>query len=65
MYHIGYYNKPWSKNNFVILAQTKNYLVACFIIESYNTAYERNGISTRVILLKDDQLPENYRFSEA
>lgn len=64
MYNIGYYNKPWSKSDFVILAQTKSNGVAHFIMDSYNVAYKRNGMSANAIVLRDDQLPEDHRFSK-
>lgn len=62
-YNVGYYNKPWSKSDFVILAQTKSFGVANFIETSYNEGYERNGLSVRAEIIENDNLPEDYRFS--
>ena len=36
MFNIGYYNHPWNKTKFVILAQTKSLNVARCIRDMYN-----------------------------
>lgn len=63
-YYIGYFNKAWSKSDFVILAQTKSETVAGYIESSYNRDYEAAGMSARAVVLEKAQLPEDYRFAD-
>lgn len=62
-YNIGYINKPWSNNDFVILAQSHNKNVAKCIRDSYNEAYKQNGLSAQLTILTDAELPQEFRFS--
>ena len=63
MYNIGYFNKPWNKSDFVILAQTKSKSVATFIMDSYNDSYKRVGLSARAVIVPNECLPEDHRFA--
>lgn len=63
MLNIGYINKPWENSDFVILAQTPNKNVANCIKDMYNAEYKRIGITTKLIVLDDNELPKEYRFS--
>ena len=63
MFNIGYYNHPWNKTEFVILAQTKSLNVARCIRDMYNKEYERTGLGVSLEILKDNELPEDYEFS--
>lgn len=64
-YNIGYIRRPRrnSDNEFVIMAQARCKAAARFIMESYNKAYEENGLSSRVTILTDAELPQEFRFS--
>lgn len=63
MYNIGYFNKPWSKSDFVILAQTTSNSVAHFIMDSYNDSYKRVGLSTRLEIVLTEDLPKDHRYA--
>lgn len=62
-YYVGYFNHPWNDSDFVIMAQTASPHVAHFIMTSYNEAYERNGMSSRLRILDDSDLPDDHRYS--
>lgn len=34
-YYIGYYNKPWDKSEFTVIAGSPNPFVALFILDCY------------------------------
>ena len=34
-YYIGYYNKPWDKSEFTVIAGSPDPFVALFILDSY------------------------------
>lgn len=61
-YVVGYYNN--SKDAFTILATMDSKLVGMFVRDSYNGCYERNGMSTRLVLLHRNEVPDKYKFSE-
>ena len=61
-YNVGYMNQQWS-NFFIILAERFSRGVAEFIRTSYDEGYRRAGFSCKLIILTDEQLPENVRYS--
>lgn len=63
-YVVGYYNKPWAKDDFVIMAITDSKSVAMFVRDSYNESYEKNGMSVRLIILASHEVPRNHRFAK-
>lgn len=62
IYYVGYNNKPWNNEDFVIMAETRSTGVAQMIQKSYNEAYERNGMSARLEIRTADQL-DGYRYA--
>lgn len=62
-YVIGYYNKQATKEDFVILATTDSTVVLSFLKQSYNEAYKENGLSTRVVALRYDEVPQDHRWA--
>ena len=61
-YNIGYFNKPWDKTCFTIIAKARSLSAAEFIQRSYNEAYEKNGMTLRLEILENKELPTNSRF---
>lgn len=62
-YVIGYYNKQATKEDFVILATTDSTVVLSFLQQSYNKAYKENGVSTRAVALRYDEVPQEHRWA--
>ena len=62
-YVVGYYNKPESKEDFVILATMDSKNVAMFVRDSYRDAYKRAGIQTEALLLEEREVPKHHRFA--
>ena len=64
-YYIGYFIRPhiWSKQRFVVIAETRNSFIARFIQSSYNEHNLENGSENRVELLTTDELPEIVTYS--
>lgn len=60
-YLVGYYNLA-NKNDFVILVSTTSRNVAEFVKISYNEAYIKAGMSMKVDILEENDLPTKYRF---
>lgn len=63
-YVVGYYNKVTTKDDFVILATMDSKCTAMFVRDSYNDAYQRNGIETKAIMLASHEVPKNHRFAK-
>lgn len=34
-YYVGYFNKPWDKNEFTVICGCPNRASACFILDQY------------------------------
>lgn len=63
-YVVGYYNNKAMKDDFVILTTMDSKNVAMFVRESYNDAYKKVGMSTRVVMLASREVPRNHRFAD-
>lgn len=64
-YYIGYHIRPhiWSKPRFVVIAETRNAVIARFIRDSYNGNNTAKGSEYRVDILTEDELPETVTYS--
>ena len=50
-YYIGYYNKPWDKSEFTVIAGSPDPFVALFILDSYR---EKCPESMKALLVKEN-----------
>ena len=62
-YVVGYFNKPATKDDFVIFITTDSNAVAMFVRDSYNEAYEKVGMKIVAVMLHKREVPKNYRFA--
>lgn len=48
-YYIGYFNKPWDKSEFTVIAATPNEFSAHFIFEQYKSFSSVNSVEYKLL----------------
>lgn len=55
-YYIGYYNKPWDKSEFTVIAGSPDPFVALFILDSYREKAPESMKNTYELLAADEAM---------
>ena len=55
-YYIGYYNKPWDKSEFTVIAGSPDPFVALFILDSYREKCPESMKSAYEMISEDEAM---------
>lgn len=61
-YYIGYFNKPWDKDEFTVICATPNICAASFILKKYQESASDTMKDTYVMLSAVEIMDKKLRF---